>query len=62
MWLLRREVWSHLGSNPGDGELEGLGTLVTREAYRRLDDHAVRGNNSKLAFGHNVARIPEASA
>lgn len=49
VWVLRREVWSHLGSNPGNDELEDIGTLVMRGAYRRLDDHAVIGNNSVLA-------------
>lgn len=44
-------MWSHLGSKPGDDELEDLGRLVLRGAYRRLDDHAVRGNNSVLALG-----------
>ena len=44
-------MWGHLGSKPSDDKLEGIGTLVTRGAYRRLDDHAVRGNNDMLAHG-----------
>ena len=44
-------MWSHLGSKPSDDELEDLESIVTRVAYRRLDDHAVRGNNGVLAVG-----------